>query len=138
MEFDGIEERIGVGRQVVKMILEARKLSFHDLTPTKLPEEPGLYVISSHDGAVIRAGRTDKQTLRDRVYRNHLMGNQKGNLRSQLVKNEVSADLETAKQWIRENCEVQVLPKIALDRIGIDIRWAEHFLLAVLRPRFSN
>lgn len=66
------------------------------------------------------------------------MGSQEGNLRAQLVKDGVSSDREEAKLWIRENCTAQWLEKAELDRLGIEIKWAEHFMLSVLRPRFGN
>ncbi|GAH40668.1 unnamed protein product [marine sediment metagenome] len=132
------EARINEGREVVRAILSTPKYSFRDLTPSRLPDSPGLYVITAESGEVLRAGRTDKQSLSDRVYRNHLMGSQQANLRAQLVKNGDCADLEEAKQWVREHCVVQVLEQRVLETIGTEMRWAEHFLLAVVRPRFSN
>ena len=78
---DFAEDRIQQGRRVIEKILKAKKISFGNLTPSKLPDKPGIYVITNKDTCeVLRAGRTDKQTL----------------------------------------------------------RWAEHFMLAILRPKFSN
>lgn len=131
-----IEISLNEGRQIVEKILKARKYSFHNMTPSDLPDKPGIYVISQKESVeILRVGRTDDQTLRDRIYRNHLMGNQQGNLRAQLVKSGICQNMEEAKKWIRDHCEVQFLEK---DQIGLDMRWAEHFLLAVLRPKFSN
>ncbi len=131
-----IEQCIEAGRLAVQRILAAPKFSFATLTPAQLPDRPGAYVISDRaTGQVLRAGRTTGQTLRERIYRNHLMGNQKGNLRQQLVTNNVCPDLDSAKEWIRQHCAVQVLTE---DQLPDDIRWTEHFLLAVLRPRFCD
>ena len=63
---------------------------------SKLPCEHGLYVIyrkDAGDGEVLRAGRTKTagDGLRQRIYQNHLMGNQKGNLRSQLLADGICA-----------------------------------------------
>lgn len=135
---DLINARIFLGKQMVDVILSRPALPFANLTPAQLPDVPGLYVITDGEGDVLRAGQTDAQTLRDLVYRNHLMGNQQGNLRQQLVHAGVCADLETAKAWIRQNCAVQVMEMDWLKQVSLDMRWAEHFLLAVLQPRFSN
>ena len=138
MDHSDLEARITQGREVVARITRAKKQSFNGLKPSMLPDRPGIYVITTTDGEILRAGRTDKQTLRGRIYRNHLMGNQKGNLRSQLVGAGICPDIDQAKDWIRQHCLVQWLEKTHLDGLGVDIRWAEHFLLAVLRPTFSD
>ena len=138
MDLSALEARISEGREVVARINRARKRPFEGLTPSMLPDRPGIYVITTTSGDILRAGRTVKQTLRDRIYRNHLMGNQQGNLRSQLVAAALCADMPQAKRWIRQHCLVQWLEKTHLDGLGVDIRWAEHFLLAVLRPTFSD
>ena len=83
-------------------------------------------------GDFLRAGRSGD--LRRRIYQNHLMGKQQGNLRSQLVGHSVCSDLEEAKQWIREYCVVQLLAV----KSETALIWAEHFMLSVLRPRYSD
>lgn len=94
-----IEDHIQQGRRVIKKLLKAKRISFGDLTPSKLPDKPGIYVITNKDtGEVLRAGRTDKQTLRTRLYNNHLMGNQAGNIRAQLVREGICEDMKKAKQ----------------------------------------
>jgi hypothetical protein len=100
-----------------------------------LPELPGVYrfLDAVQPIATVRAGRADV-TLLQRIYTNHLMGDQTGNLRWQLTRGGECADLYSAKQYIRENLAVQVLPiRDARERI-----WVEHFILAVLQPRYSD
>jgi hypothetical protein len=138
LEQEKIDARIALGRRLAEEILSSPALPFADLTPAQLPNEPGLYVITASTGDILRAGRTDAQTLRDRVYRNHLMGNQSGNLRAQLVREGVCDDMESAKDWIRQNCAVRVVTSAWLNKAGLDIRWSEHFILAILQPIFSN
>lgn len=138
MNVPDIEKRIDDGRQVVQQILRAGRYSFQDMPPSGLPETPGLYVITIERGEIVRIGRTHKQTPRDRIYRNHLMGSQKGNLPSQLVDAGLCSDLVDAKRWIREHCAVQFLQKADLDSLDVETKWAEHFLLSVLPPRFSD
>jgi len=135
-ETQWIEQRIQEGRRVVDNLLKAKQLACQDLTPAKLPKTQGIYMFSDkRTGEIIRAGRTDDQTIQARVYHDHLMGSQNGNLRAQLVKGGICKDMEQAKQWIRGHFVVQFLEK---DDLGVDQRWAEHFMLAVLRPRFCK
>ena len=78
-----------------------------------LPESQGVYRIFDPNvpEQTMRAGRTKTAAggLQQRVYQNHLMGTQNGNLRRQLVNGGVSADMESAKAFMRERLAVQVL-----------------------------
>ncbi|MCL5265973.1 MAG: hypothetical protein M1343_12435 [Chloroflexi bacterium] len=130
------DERIEEGHHLIHKMVSGPKCEFKGLGPTKIPSKPGLYVISDKTtGEILRAGRTDDQTLSNRIYRNHLMGSQTGNLRAQLVANGLCEDMESAKEWIRDRCVVRWL---TIEDVVLDLRWAEHFILAVLRPRFSS
>ncbi|MDF1597614.1 MAG: hypothetical protein P1T08_16165 [Acidimicrobiia bacterium] len=103
----------------------------------RLPELPGIYAFSSigQPSEVVRAGRASGSGgLRQRVYQNHLMGNQSGNLRAQLVRAGRCDSLDVAKQWIRSNCEV----RYAIVEDSHDLWWIEHFMLAIVRPEFSD
>jgi hypothetical protein len=62
------------------------------------------------------------------------MGNQKGNLRAQLIGCGECADFESAKEWIRKNCEVQYL--VVPDE-G-ERSQLEHFMLSLITPRFCD
>lgn len=125
-------------QHLIMQIQQAKPIPFSSMTPASIPDSPGLYVITVEKDEVLRAGRTDLQTLRDRVYRNHLMGNQQGNLRQQLVRANYCTDLESAKDWIRQHCTVRVVEANWLSENGLDQRWAEHFILAIFQPTFSN
>ena len=131
-------QRIEEGRKTVEALLAEPTLAFDERIRSRLPEEPGLYAISltnSSSGEFLRAGRAKgRGGLRQRLYQNHLMGDQGGNLRTQLVRYSVCADLNEAKQWIREHCVVQVLEV----RSENTMVWAEHFMLSVLRPKYSD
>lgn len=84
---------------------------------------------------MLRAGRASGAGgLRQRIYQNHLMGNQSGNLRAQLVRAGRCESLDEAKDWIRANCEV----RFVVTAEEADLRWIEHFMLAALRPEFSD
>ena len=125
-------------RQVLEKLLAAPGLPFDSRLRSSLPERPGVYVIyvvGAPAGEVLRAGRTKgAEGLRQRIYQNHLMGNQRGNLRAQLVRGRECLDLQSAKIWIQEKCLVQFLV-IENDETR---RWAEHFILSVLQPRYSD
>ncbi len=122
---------------VLEDLLSSPKYSFDESIHGLLPNLPGLYIISIKDGGegeYLRAGRTDEGGLQQRIYRNHLMGNQKGNLRQQLIDAGKCPDLQRAKTWIKDNCQVQwiIVHDSALRK------WAEHYILSILRPQFCD
>ncbi len=123
--------------QLVKL-LGSRPIPFDDDVRGTLPEVHGIYRIFDPRNALqtIRAGRTKTAAggLRQRVYQNHLMGDQAGNLRAQLVAGGTCTDLEAAKRFVRESLAVQVLA-VEDDE---DRAWLEHFMLGVLRPRYCD
>lgn len=126
-------------RQLLEKLLLAPQLAFGDALRSKLPEDPGIYAIyvnGANPGEVLRAGRTKSAAggLRQRIYQNHLIGTQSGNLRAQLVRDGQCMGLEEAKGWVRENCTVQFLV-IVDEQLR---RWAEHFMLSILRPKYSD
>lgn len=125
-------------QRLIEHIQQTKPIPFARMTPASIPDSPGLYVITIENDEVLRAGRTYRQTLRDRVYRNHLMGNQQGNLRQQLARANYCIDLESAKDWIRQHCTLRVVEVKWLSENGLDQRWAEHFILAIFQPTFSN
>ncbi len=113
-------------------------IHFDDSCRRRLPDDHGVYRIFElgKSDSTIRAGRTKTAIggLRQRVYQNHLMGNQAGNLRTQLVSDRTAADLASAKKMIRERYAVQVL--VIRDRQ--ERVWFEHFMLAALRPLYCD
>lgn len=130
-----LESRLRALDGLVGKLLDRVPIKFDRDCRSALPDAPGVYRIFASDmpGETVRAGRSDV-TLRQRVYQNHLMGNQKGNLRAQLVRHGVCADLESAKRHIQDNLLVQAMPILdEQERI-----WLEHFMLAAFRPRFCD
>lgn len=122
----------------LSQLIRSPIIKFDDRCRSALPESPGIYRIFdlSIPDETIRAGRTRTAAsgLRQRVYQNHLMGNQAGNLRAQLVTGGECPDVDAAKLLIREKFGVQVL---VVDNSDERAR-LEHFMLAVLRPRYSD
>jgi hypothetical protein len=135
MRLEAVTENLEALKVQLEELLAASIIQFDKHCRRNLPERPGVYRIfdRSQPEETVRAGRTDF-TLRQRVYQNHFMGDQTGNLRAQLVKAGDCVDLNAAKEFMRQGLAVQVLP--------IDEQrqraWLEHFILAVLRPRFGD
>jgi hypothetical protein len=141
---DGAPERIQA--RLLRLETELRKLLASEAMPfdariaSRLPKQAGIYRIFDprKPSETARAGRTNSAAggLRQRVYGNHLMGNQSGNLRAQLKRAGVPgcADSKSAKEYIRQHLAVQVLvvgDKAERDRL-------EHFMLAVLEPTYCD
>ena len=135
---DAFQQRVEELKGVLNSLLAATPYSFDESLRSNLPEKPGLYMIFTRSNGpeeVLRAGRASGAGgRRQRVYQNHLMGNQSGNLRAQLVRAQTCIDLNQAKTWVRANCSVKFLVVEDEDTL----RWGEHFILSVLRPRFSD
>jgi hypothetical protein len=135
---DSFEQHLEELKRLLDRLLAATPYGFDESLRSNLPEESGLYVILTRTNGleeVLRAGRTSGAGgLRQRVYQNHLMGNQSGNLRAQLVAAKTCKDLREAKTWVRANCSVRFL--VVEDANAL--RWGEHFVLSVLRPTFCN
>jgi hypothetical protein len=133
-----IGKRLRMLESTLGRLLASKIIRFDDTCRGSLPEQHGAYRIfdlGSFD-ETIRAGRTKKAAagLRQRVYQNHLMGDQAGNLRSQMVVVGIRVDMEAAKQLMRETYAAQVLVVTeAAERTSL-----EHFMIAVLRPRYSD
>jgi hypothetical protein len=138
MPSETIDARLSTLERQLASLLDSPAIAFDDRCRSRLPEEQGIYrIFDPRDpGVTIRAGRTKTAAggLRQRVYQNHLMGNQQGNLRAQLVGAGVCPDLEAAKEYIRANLVVQVL---VVDD-SVERTWLEHFMLGVLTPLYCD
>lgn len=136
---DWASERLAELEATVRQLLGSTALAFDERLHGLLPEQHGIYAIytkNASPGDVLRAGKTKTAAggLRQRIYRNHFMGNQPGNLRSQLVQEGVCKGLEDTKPWIRANCVV----KYAVIEEDEARKWAEYMMLALLRPRYCD
>lgn len=97
---------------ILAQLLNSPRVPFDDRLHAVLPTRPGIYAIyekTAPAGEVLRAGRTKTAAggLHQRIYQNHLHGNQSGNLRQQLVSKGVCAEISETKSWICANCVVQ-------------------------------
>jgi len=95
-------------------LVNAVPLSFSLLTPSQLPEEPGVYVITAliaEEDHPYYVGRT--KNLRQRLYTNHLMGAlSNARLKKHLITSGECADISAAKQFIRANCAVRWVQQV--------------------------
>src|ERR1041385_4253188 len=94
---------------ILQSLLSTPELPFDRNLRGSLPNEPGLYRIyeeGSDWGKSLRVGRTKSagEGLRQRVYQNHYMGSQPGNIRAQLIEGGRCPNLASAKDYLRERC----------------------------------
>src|ERR1700739_351103 len=109
---DWANERVARLDTILIQLLKSSLIPFDEHLRGSLPESHGMYAIYARNappGRVLRAGRTITAAggLRQRIYQNHFQGDQKGNLRFQLVKEGMCTSMEETKPWIRTNCAVQ-------------------------------
>ena len=134
-----IDDRIQPLKELLDQLLAAPRIHFDDRVRSNLPESHGIYAIAlknSQPGVFLRAGRTVSAAggLRQRIYGNHFMGTQNGNLRAQLVKDGICSGSQEAKDWIRDNCSVQT---VIIDDPQVR-GWCEHLMLSVFRPTYGS
>jgi hypothetical protein len=134
-----MQARIDTNLAFLNALLEAPGLPFDSKLRSLLPNLPGVYRIfetGADQSSTIRAGRTKSagDGLRQRVYGNHLMDNQPGNVKAQLVASGRCADLNAAKEFLRSRCRNQVL----VIEDNNQRKWAEHFMLSILQPDYCN
>ena len=123
----------------VKALVFSEQYGFDERLESVLPLEPGIYRIfenGSDWSSSLLVGRTKTPTdeLHYRVYQNQYIGNQKGNIKAQLVKNGLVADQDEAKKYLEKQCKVQII--IIEDES--ERKWAEHFILGILQPQFTD
>jgi hypothetical protein len=136
MKREVIDSRIAINRSYLERLVAAPYHHFDSRLRSSLPEDPGIYrICMKSSGETLRAGVTkSSDSLRQRVYQNHFMGNQSGNIRSQLVKAKMCVDLDMAKDFLKNSCSVQWIEI----QNNEERTWAEHFMLSIFQPRFSD
>lgn len=136
---------------ILERLLSASAFPYDDTLPSRLPVQHGLYVImrtrESGRHEYLHAGRSVKAPtgLRSRIWDQHFWGGGKGaegDLVDKVVKKEYAQlgipegsitnrqNRAIAQTWIRNNCVVQW----AVEEDAELRCWAEHYVLAILRP----
>ena len=133
-----LRARLRTFEHELSRLVNSSPLRFDATLHGALPEVQGVYRIFNPGAPeqTLRAGRTKTAAvgLRQRVYQNHFMGDQPGNLRAQLVADGTCRDMDDSKRFIRERLVVQVL--VVEDEQAR--MWLEYFMLAVLQPRYCG
>lgn len=132
-----MKKRLRTYRLLLRQLIQAKIMPFDSRLWTSLPNTHGVYrILLSRHKSTLYVGRTKTAEggLKQRIYRNHLMGTQKGNIKGYLLEDHLVQDLQGAKQYLRKHCAVQIV-QIRKPRSR---KWFEHFAIAMLRPRFSE
>jgi len=119
-------------------ILSMEKIPYTNITPSVIPEQKGIYIISeliNDVEVVLYIGRT--KNLRNRIYRNHLMGPvTNARLKKYIIEDSSHLcyqNLEFAKIYIKENCYVRWFFEEDFRKRGA----LEGYFTAILYPKYG-
>lgn len=116
-------------------LTNSKPSTFANLTQSKIPKEPGVYLISAKKGkqeVPYYIGRT--KNLRNRLYRDHLMGRFEGaRLKKYLVENGECEDITEAKEFIKKNCRVRWITEEDIRNRGA----IEGYATGLLFPKYG-
>lgn len=120
-------------------LLTAEKVDFKTLKPSYIVETGGVYIITDSRNPLNEIpyyiGRT--KNLRQRIYRNHLMGDlSNARLKKYLVNDPVLkeiTDKHSAKLFIKENCSVRWITEEDFKQRG----YFEGYFTGMLKPQFG-
>ena len=128
-----IHTHIADGVSLVDALLARRQVPFQGRT-VEAPEVSGIYLFSDRrTNEFLYVGQTGKG-IRSRL-RDHWDGNASSDLAMRLVEDGVVENIPKGKEWIVDNIAVRWSTANELDTC---LKWAEHFAIAVLRPRFNK
>ena len=131
-----IDKNIDEGRDMVERLLSRPPVRFVSGS-TGVPNESGVYgLFSKADegvGAPLYVGISNVG-MRNRL-RDHWAGITSSDFSLKLTMEGVVSDKTEGRNWIRENVVIRYLVKSEFD---MDIKIAEHFAIAVLRPKFNK
>lgn len=114
-------------------LIKFADIRFNDNIHSKLPEKPGVYVISLVENSeYLYIGRT--KNLRRRLYTNHLMGPlANARLKKYLIDNNVCKNIDKAKEYIFNKCQYSFIIVDNYKERGM----IEGYFNGVLQPRFG-
>ena len=135
-----IDARRAECEQIIHSLLKAQAMRFDTNLSQSLPKTHGLYAISmvgATAGEYLHAGKTHRgiSGLRGRVWEQHYKtGGADGDLIEKVRARGHGRDAQEARTFIRLNCQVQwVVVEDEMVR-----SWAEHYVLALLRPTWCS
>ncbi len=107
-----LSNRLIEAKNVAEKLLQSKRFSFQELTPSMLESVPGVYAIFDRDRDVtLYVGRT--KNIRRRLYTNHLMGpGTNARLKKYLMEDPERPDIPdmaAAKKYLLDHCEFQYL-----------------------------
>jgi hypothetical protein len=118
-----------------KDLASAMPLDFAVLTPSKVPQEPGVYVITVKRGRVeypYYVGRS--KNLQQRLYNNHLMGPAtNARLKKHLCDGGECPDMASAKSFLRRVCAVRWIVQSGHRERGA----VEGYVTGMLFPKYG-
>lgn len=123
-----LEERL-------RELLKAPPVPYSTLTPSKIPIQPGVYLITAILGETEHpyyVGRT--KNLRERLYRNHLMGSPtNARLKKHMIDAGECVDLVAAKKFLRDSCVVRWIRQDGFRERGA----VEGYVTGMLFPKYG-
>ena len=122
-------------KHTYEALINSKPIAFKELTPSKIPEVGGVYVITAKKGSneeVYYIGRSKK--LRRRIYTNHLMGPvTNARLKRYLVSSKECRNVQDAKDFIKKYCLVRWIEEDDIRRRGA----IEGYATGLLFPKYG-
>lgn len=116
-------------------LINSSSIAFFDVTPSKIPQLPGVYLITEKIGEEIVSlyiGRS--KDLQQRLYTNHLMGDlSNARLKKYLIDNEIVENIEAAKSYIKGKCYAQWITEYDYRKRGA----LEGYFTGILFPKYG-
>ena len=129
----GIQAHIADGVSLVNALLARPQVPFQGRT-IEAPDESGIYLFSDRrTNEHLYVGQTGKG-IKSRL-KDHWDGNASSDMTMRLVEDGVVENTPKGKEWIMHNVAVRWLKASELDTC---LNWAEHFAIAVIRPKFNR
>ena len=116
-----------------KRLMVADPLAFAEMTPSKLPQTGGVYLITARiDGCELAYYVGRSKDLRRRLYTDHLMGPlTSARLKKYLVDTGECAGIAEAKQFLQETCLARWIEEVDIRKRGA----IEGYVTGLLFPK---
>jgi hypothetical protein len=122
-------------KKTYQRLVSMEPLAFAEITPSKIPKEAGVYLItalSNEKEIPYYIGRSTN--LRQRIYNNHLMGPiSNARLKKYLINSGECSDLPSAKKFIRSFCLVRWIQENDIRNRGV----IEGYVTGLLSPKYG-